>query len=171
MSKKKKKKRLSLCQWPTIKYSFKDGHNIQEIVSGVSGQQSILAMVVQRLTGIKILQHHYQSSYGVQKQFFIMVVDPVSGTVQSPPGGVDGSDDQVSEEGVLAFDESISMSTMGQGGDGSKTGCAMCRRTLSNGKSRSNHGLKIVIAKGLLKNIYMQTQAWPIKNIKSRVGS
>ena len=77
----------------------------------------------------------------------------------------------MSEEGVLAFDESISMSTMGQGGDGSKTGCAMCRRTLSNGKSRSNHGLKIVTAKGLLKNIYMQTQAWPIKNIKSRVGS
>ena len=48
-----KEKKLSLCQWPTTKYSFKDGHNIHENVSKVSSQQLVLIMAVEWLIGLK----------------------------------------------------------------------------------------------------------------------
>ena len=76
-----------------------------------------------------------------------------------PPGGVNELDDWVSVGRELASKGSVSMSKISEGGGGSKTGCAMCKGTLSNGNSGLNCELKIVIAKGRRKNMYMQTRA------------
>ena len=60
-------------------------------------------------------------------------------------------------EGELASKGFVSMSKVGEGGSGSKTGHAMCRGMLSNGNFGLNYRLKTVTTKGRPKNMYMWT--------------
>ena len=85
-----------------------------------------------------------------------MAANLVSGTVWSPLGGVDKLEDWVLVAGELTSEGPVSMSRKGEGGGGSKTRCTICRGTPSNGNFGSNCGLKMVTAKGWLKNIYMR---------------